>query len=390
MTTRLDIRDEEILLLGLCRLTFNPEIKIMLQALAEGPADWEYFVFLANVHGVEALVYTNLDILGFTQYIKPEVVSNLRNRRMMSLGRNVRIFSSVTDILRILRTEKMKIILLKGLALEMIAYGNNGLRQMTDADLLLSKEDCLRAYKILKSNGFRSAPLKSAIYKLIVTHLGKHLPSLYKNDISLDLHIDLFGNNGSKLTCLLFENSKQVLVNGEAAYIPDVQLLFLYLVKHLYLHEMNNESQLRLYADLVILIEKYRDEIINSNLIDLAIRADMCEILAWRLEPLRDLWGISFPSWLNDFINKWYNPDSINRFISFLKSPKGNTSPDRAEIFRQRLSEVNGIHRKFLFVFGDLFPTMAFMKKRYNCKNKITALLYYPHRFGKLIYLLKK
>ena len=95
---------------------------------------------------------------------------------------------------------------------------------------------------------------------------------------------------------------------------------------------MNNESQLRLYTDLVVLLTKYRDEIINYDLLTYASQAGMSEILAWRLEPLRDLWGISFPEWIDEFIDKWYNPDSINKFIFFLKSPKDNPPVDRRRI----------------------------------------------------------
>ncbi|MCK7535028.1 MAG: hypothetical protein MZV63_30585 [Marinilabiliales bacterium] len=71
----------------------------------------------------------------------------------------------------------------------------------------------------------------------------------------------------------------------------------------------------------MVLIEKFREQIINFDLLEYANRAGMQEILAWRLEPLRDLWGISFPEWINEFINKWYNPASINKFVFFLKSP---------------------------------------------------------------------
>ena len=46
MKNRLNIRDEEILLMGLCRLSFDAERRVMLQALAEGMIDWTYFCSL--------------------------------------------------------------------------------------------------------------------------------------------------------------------------------------------------------------------------------------------------------------------------------------------------------------------------------------------------------
>jgi hypothetical protein len=188
---------------------------------------------------------------------------------------------------------------------------------------------------------------------------------------------------------MVYETSLETVLNQQNIYLPKPQIFFLYLVRHLYLHEMNNESQLRLYADLVVLLEKHRDEIINYDLLTFAGEAGMGEILSWRLEPLRDMWGISFPEWLNDYINKWYHPASINKFIFFLKSPKDNPVQDRALIYRNNIKEIPGIHRKMLFVLGDLFPTLEFMKNRYKCSSSQKALLHYPLRFGKLWYLIK-
>jgi hypothetical protein len=278
-------------------------------------------------------------------------------------------------------------VLLKGLALEISVYGNAGLRQMTDIDILLDRSNHKKARKILIENGYLSLPVKSLFHLPIIAYSGKHLPSLIKNGASIDIHLELFGGKRNLLTKLLYDNSSEIRINDQFAHIPRPQLFFLYLVKHLYYHELNNESQLRLYTDLVVLIEKYREEVINYDLLSYAARAGMSQILAWRLEPLRDLWGIAFPDWVDNFIDKWYNPDSINKFVLFLKSPKKNSISGSSRAYRKIIREIPGIHRKILFVLGDLFPTLTFMKRRYNCNSKLKAVLYYPHRIGKLFWL---
>jgi hypothetical protein len=260
---------------------------------------------------------------------------------------------------------------------------------MTDVDVLATREDCLKARRLLMNNGFISLPVKSVFHKPILADAGKHLPTLIKDGFSFELHHELFGTGKNGLTRMLYDSSPEIEIKAEKTFIPSPQLFFLYLVRHLYSHEMNNESQLRLYADLVVLIERYKDEIINNDLLEYAKDAGMSEILAGRLEPLRDLWGISFPEGINEFIYKWDNPSSINKFVFFLKSPKDNSSPDRAVLYRHNISEVPGFHRKTLFLLGDLFPTIRFMKKRYNCNSGWKALLYYPLRWGKVWYLLK-
>ena len=381
MKSDLNIRDEEILLLGLCRLSFGVELKVMLTALAETVTDWDYFFAQANAHGVAALVYHNLEKLGFTDLVPGEVMGRLRNALMVTISRNAGNAESMGEVLRILNHENIKTVLLKGLALELTVYGNCGLRQMTDVDVLVSRDNCMKARKLLMENSFESLPVKSVFHKPIIAGIGKHLPTLIKNGFALELHHELFGAGKNVMTRMLYDTSIEIEVSGEKCFVPDAQIFFLYLVKHLYLHEMNNESQLRLYTDLVVLIEKYGDEILNYDLLAYANQAGMSQILAWRLEPLRDLWGISFPGWINEFIDKWYHPDSINRFVFFLKNPKDNPPPGKAQKYRYNLREVKGLHRKALYILGEIFPTIDFMKNRYNCKSTMTALLHYPPRW---------
>jgi hypothetical protein len=294
------------------------------------------------------------------------------------------------DVLRMFNAEKIKTVVLKGLALENSVYGSSGLRQMSDIDILIDRNECIKARKILMSNGYKSLPVKSPFHEMIIDHFGKHLPSLIKNGTSVEIHNELFGDRKNLMTKMLYDSSYEFNIKGEKAWLPRPQIFFLYLIKHLWLHEINNESQLRLYTDLIVLVEKYRDEIINNDLLKYASEAGMTEILAWHLEPLRDMWGIGFPEWLNEFIDKWYSHDFSNKFIFFLRSPKDNPPDDKAGFYRQIVREIPGIHRKFLYVLGDLFPSIAFMKNRYKCKNAWKVLIYYPHRLGKIMWLFGK
>jgi hypothetical protein len=390
MKKELDIRNEEILLLGLCRLSFTKAQTGKIKELIKRVSDWDYFATLANEHGVVALIFHNLKELGFLSQVPDKITATLNNSLMSNLSRNAFHTSVILEILRILNEENIKTVLLKGLALEFLVYGNSGLRQMTDIDILVDRSNHKKVRKILIENGYVSLPVKSLFHLPIIAYSGKHLPSLLKNGASIDIHLELFAGKKNVLTKLLYDNSSEIRINERYAHIPRPQLFFLYLVKHLYSHEINNESQLRLYADLVVLIEKYREEIINYDLLTYAAKAGMSQILAWRLEPLRDLWGITFPDWIDDFIDKWYNPDSINKFVFFLKNPKKHSSSTNAIIYRNTIHEIPGIHRKILFVLGDILPTLTFMKQRYKCNSKLKALLYYPHRLGKILWLVMR
>ncbi len=389
MNNPLEMRDEEILLTGLCRLDISEVLVKKLAAVIPGIMDWGYFMSLANAHGVAALAYHNVEKYNFRGLIPAEVITFLRNSLMKSLARNE--FNSVIihEALVLLNRENIKTVLLKGMALERTVYGNAGLRQMSDVDILIAKDECIKARDILVANGFVSLPVKSGLHKLIIGNLGKHLPSLIKDGASVEIHHGLFGIKNTALTNLFYVTSYESFLKGEKAFIPQPQMFFLYLVRHLNMHEMNNESQMRLYTDLVVLIDKYGDTILNRELLKYASEAGMNEVLASRLQILIDIWEITFSPEIDEFITQRHDPLFIERFIFFLKSPKGNLPAEKASNYNKILDEIPGFHRKALYVAGDIFPSIKFMKTRYNCKTNWKAMLYYPHRLGKLLFLFK-
>ncbi len=46
-----------------------------------------------------------------------------------------------------------------------------------------------------------------------------------------------------------------------------------------------------------------------------------------------------------------------------------------------------GLRRKLIFITGDIFPSVDFMMRRYSCQSAAGALLRYPHRLGKVIWI---
>jgi hypothetical protein len=388
MKVDIEINIEELLLINLCRLSFNIEQTEKIRELVSRVTDWEYFATRANEHGVVALIYQNLKNSGVVIRIPEKTVSDLNNKLMVSLSRNAYHTSVISEVLRIFNENSIKLVLLKGMALEFSVYGNSGLRQMTDIDILIDRNDYKNARRILTENRYESLPVKSIFHKPLIAYMGKHLPSLIKNGASIDMHLELFPGTPGDLTKQLFDGSPEIRINDQKFRIPPPQLFFLYLINHLLSHELNNESQLRLYTDLVVLLEKYKEEIINSKLITLAAQSGLSEILANKLELLRDIWEISFPEPVNGFIEQWKNPDSFKKFVRFLKTPKKNSLTGNKFVYRKTIREIPGIHRKVLYVTGDILPTLTFMKKRYNCSSKLKAVFYYPHRLGKILWLI--
>ena len=199
------INNEETLLLALCRLEFNDQQSEKIIALIHGLKDWNYFLSLANAHGIVALICNNLEKLKLLNAIPGEVSVTLRNSLMKTLSRNEFNMMITGEALHLLNRESIPVVLLKGMALELTVYGNQGIRQMSDVDILIERKQCIKARKILMNNGFKSLPVKSVLHKLILKYVGKHLPSVEKKGVLVEIHHELFGGEHNELTQLFLE-----------------------------------------------------------------------------------------------------------------------------------------------------------------------------------------
>ena len=381
------MRPEESLLIKLCRLTFSEKTIAEIGDIIEKITDWSCFFSLANNHGVVALTIYNLDRLKYIGKMPEENVIIFKKQLLQNMRDNVYKTSVLAKALITLNEADIKTVLLKGMALELTVYGNKGLRQMSDVDVLMTKEDCLKARDILLKEDFVSDPVKSSFHKKIITEYGKHLPTLRIDEFALELHHVLLSDKDNGFTKQVYETATSHLVNGiEKAYIPSPQLLFVYLVHHLSNHEQNNESQLRLYTDLVVMLEHYEDKILNHSLMEISDSLGLSKEMATKLFILQKYWDIRYSDAIEGFIKKNVDSRCDETFLFFLGSPKNKKRSDAAT-YRNKIANIPGFSNKLLYVLGDIFPSLLFMKKRYNC-GALMAILHYPCRLGKLFYLI--
>ncbi len=183
---------EEKLLISLCRLNFNEEQKSEIRDLMKEVKDWDHFVNLSNEHGIVALCWYNINETGNSNNLPERQLEILHLAYLKNLTRNTFLFNQLKEIVSLSKNEKIKIVLLKGLALEKTVYGNKGLRQMNDIDILVRQDKAASLRRILLKNGYKSAPLVSSFHENIMPAYGKHLPEMYKNGISTEIHFKLF------------------------------------------------------------------------------------------------------------------------------------------------------------------------------------------------------
>ena len=78
------------------------------------------------------------------------------------------------------------------MALEHTVYRAKGLRQMTDNDILVKKDDVLKTWLLLQKHGFKPEMIKSPLFRKVMIDIGKHMPALVKEGYQIEIHHRLF------------------------------------------------------------------------------------------------------------------------------------------------------------------------------------------------------
>ncbi|MCI0522599.1 MAG: nucleotidyltransferase family protein [Bacteroidales bacterium] len=373
------------LLLLLSRVAFTDRERQEAVTLCRSFSDWRLFADLAIRHGVAALAWQNLTDLRLVESVpEPERII-LEGIRLKSIARVAYITEVAAEIVTTLDNAGIRVLLLKGLSLEHAVYGSRGLRQMSDADLLVAPEEIFRAREVLASAGFISQPMKSPLYRHIILDLGNHLPEMHRGGMSVDLHHRLFGPKGTELIREAIAGPAVIKTDSRIFNVLPPQTAFLGLVNHIFKHEIKGEFQLRLYADLFLLIEKYRDEIFADSLQLNAESAGIEGEVRVVLTILKHAYSLEIPAAFNAATEP--EKERVNGFMEKLLRPDVIIPQSPRSKYFEVIESLPGLRRKLIFIAGDMFPSPGFMKRRYNCQSSAAALLRYPHRLGKAIWI---
>lgn len=321
----------------LCQYPYDGATRRALSNLIGKVQDWHSIIKLINAHGIIALAAYNLKESGLEKEIPGDSMAILENGYMQSVIRNVWLTERWKEVNAILSDAGIKHILLKGMALEHTLYGARGLRQMNDNDILVKREDSIKAWLLLQQNGFKPEPLKSPLFRKIMFDVGRHLPVLYKNGYAIEIHVKLFDRQviTGKVSHEPFVDTVEILIGDKKTLILSRELQLMHLKNHFEHHKISGDCQLRLYTDIMLLDKNSKIEI----------------------------------------------PD---RFIS--DPMQGNKKEFRKAAYKARISSIPAKNRLW-FILGDTFPSLKWMKERYGC-NGFKALLRYPVRLGKLGWLI--
>jgi len=195
--------------------------------------NWERFLYYAVHHRVAPIVYRSLEELGLLKRLELQVLNTLKTIYLINQSRNNRLVSEVLAVLAELRDSGNTPLLVKGPALEIMAYKDIGLRTYEDIDLLVRREDAKITDEVLRSKGFvqgeydpntksvKEASRKEVLSRSLNTHETseyiKLLDDMLVRTVVVDVNFEVFWK-GTKTyqkqnridTAVLFENSVDI------------------------------------------------------------------------------------------------------------------------------------------------------------------------------------
>ena len=143
------------LMLCCARTYLTPRTRVRIRDIVTQGIDWQAFLQRATSHGVRPLVYQSLHAICWEAL--PEAArQELSQFYSANSAKNRFLAGELLYILQLFETEHILALPFKGPVLAAVFYGDLGLREFTDLDILVRERDVPRAREILSSQGYRS------------------------------------------------------------------------------------------------------------------------------------------------------------------------------------------------------------------------------------------
>ena len=230
-----------------------------IHAAAARPIDWPRLLRVARRHGVIGLVIDGLRKAGLKT--PPEVAQQMEAEELHVVRSGLALAAETLRLQRLFDEARIPVVFVKGSALAVLAFGNVGIRQAEDIDLLISPSELPQAVALIRSAGYcrYEPPPEVDVSKLqTIIQLRKDFGFCQQTgDIRLEVHWRLFLNRHAMSIDLPHLNSRMVpLASGVGLRTLGEEDLFAYLCVHGALHSWN---RLKWLADVNAILESRSD-----------------------------------------------------------------------------------------------------------------------------------
>lgn len=150
-------RLEDQILICSARRSLDDGSANKLRQLLGSDLDWDYLLETADLHCLTPLLYIHLTGLA-PGTVPPRVLSRLGNANYQNTQSGFVLAGELLKIVECFKANNIDAVPFKGPTLALAVYGDVGLRQFADLDVLVRKQDVPRVQELLIGRGFRPTP----------------------------------------------------------------------------------------------------------------------------------------------------------------------------------------------------------------------------------------
>ena len=154
-------RPEHQLLSSVACRSRNTARSQQIRLLVQRELDWEYLLAIADRHSLIPLLYFHLNAVAPSS-VPDRVMCRLQDANRKSTQSSLFLAGELIKVLEFLEANGIQAVPFKGPTLALRAYGDVGLRQFSDLDILVHAQDVIRVRRLLVSRGFKPTPQFSA------------------------------------------------------------------------------------------------------------------------------------------------------------------------------------------------------------------------------------
>ena len=151
------IRPEDELLICVSRPSLAVARIEQLHSLLRRELDWEYLLTSAHNHSLIPLLHFHIRSMA-AEAVPAHALSQLQSDNQRNTKHSLLLTGELLKQLAFLEASGVKAIPFKGPVLAVTAYGDLTLRQFSDLDILVHKQDFPRVKQLLITRGFRPNP----------------------------------------------------------------------------------------------------------------------------------------------------------------------------------------------------------------------------------------
>ena len=157
--------------------------------LLQREIDWVILFALAEEHRITPILFEKLKT--YAESIPPDILEKLR-ARVVEIGKlNFARTAQLLKLVKILQSQQLDILCYKGMALASLAYGDVALRQYTDIDVLIRKQEFAQIKDILLVNNCRPAHEFTESQERATLKYAYEFPFYHdENDTLIEVHWD--------------------------------------------------------------------------------------------------------------------------------------------------------------------------------------------------------